>query len=332
MKLLVLGGTAWLGGEVARAAVAAGHDVTCVARGSAIPDGARLVTADRDRDDALVGVASERWDAVVDVARQPGHVRRAVRDLAEVADRYVFISTGNVYASQAEIGADEDAALLEPLVADGYDDPEEYGAAKVAGENAVLGAFGPGRSLIARAGLIGGPGDPSGRTSYWPWRFARPSNPAGWVLAPDAAGLPTGIIDVRDLAGWLVRSAAAGTTGVFNAMGTPVPFPEHLETARLVAGRPGRVVTAPEQWLVDHGVNEWAGPRSLPLWLVDHDWYGFNGRSNARALAAGLDLRPLAETLADSLSWRIAQASGTPFAAGLSNDDENELLGQVQQA
>jgi len=331
MKLLVLGGTAWLGGEVARAAVAAGLDVTCVTRGSAIPGGARLVAADRDQDDALREVAAERWDAVVDVARQPGHVRRAVRDLEASADRYVFVSTGNVYASQEEVGADEDAALLEPLVSDSYEDPEEYGAAKVAGENAVAAAFGPGRSLIARAGLIGGPGDPSGRTSYWPWRFANPSNPEGWVLAPDAAGLPVGIIDVRDLADWLVRSTAAGTAGVFNAMGTPVPFPAHLESAQLVAGRPGRIVTAPEQWLRDHEVNEWGGPRSLPLWLVDHDWYGFNGRSNARALAAGLELRPLAETLADSLSWRVAQASGTSFPAGLSDDDERKLLGLVHQ-
>lgn len=330
MKLLILGGTAWLGGEIARTAVAAGHEVTCVVRGTGIPAGAHLVIADRDHDDALHEIARAPWDAVIDVARQPGHVRRAVRDLAAGADRYFFVSTGNVYASQAQVGADEDAGRLAPLASDSYDDPEDYGAAKVAGEDAVLEAFGPERSLIARSGLIGGPGDSSGRTTYWPWRFAHPSNPGGWVLAPDAPDLPAAVIDVRDLATWLVSAAESGTTGIFNAMGSAMPLPEHLEVARQVSGSPGRIVAAPQQWLVDSGVNEWAGPRSLPLWLVDTGWYGFNARSNARALAAGLVLRPLAETLADSLEWRRGQASGTTFAAGLSDDDERELLEKVQ--
>jgi len=332
MKLLILGGTAWLGGEIARSAVDSGHEVTCVARGTAIPAGAHLVIADRDDDDALHEVARSHWDAVIDVARQPGHVRRAVRDLAASADRYIFVSTGNVYASQAQVGADEDAQRLAPLASDSYDDPEDYGAAKVAGEQAVLEGFGPERSMIARSGLIGGPGDTSGRTTYWPWRFAHPSNPEGWVLAPDTAELPTAVIDVRDLAAWLIRAAESGTTGVFNAMGHALPLPEHLEVARTVAGTPGRIVAVPQQWLVDNGVNEWAGPRSLPLWLIDRDWYGFNARSAERALAAGLQLRPLAETLADSLEWRQAQLSGTTFTAGLSDDDERELLARVKTA
>lgn len=327
MKILVLGGTAWLGHEIARAALAAGHEVTCLARGSAVPSGAGLVQADRDEASALDPVRTTEWDAVIDVARQPGHVRRAVRELEPVATRYVFVSTANVYASQAAIGADEDVERLAPLVADTFTDPDDYGAAKVACEDAVVAAFGSERSVIARAGLIGGPGDPTGRTTYWPWRFARPSNADGRVLVPDAADLPTGVIDVRDLAAWLVRCAGASSGGVFNAMGSPVTFPEHIEVARAVAGHTDDVVLAPEPWLIDQGVNEWSGPKSLPLWLHDRSWYGMNARSNARALAAGLQLRPLATTLADGLAWRMTRSAPTDeLPAGLTDEQEGDLL------
>ncbi|WP_085477938.1 NAD-dependent epimerase/dehydratase family protein [Rathayibacter oskolensis] len=319
MRLLILGGTAWLGRQLATEALHRGHDVTCVARGTDVPPGARLIRADRDHDDALTSVATEYWDAVVDVARQPGHVRRAVRDLAPVADRCLFVSTGNVYASQAEIGVDEDAPLLAPLDSDSYTDPDSYGPAKVACEQAILAAFGPSRSLIARAGLLGGPGDPTGRTSYWPWRFAHPAA-EGAVLVPDAPELPTAVLDVRDLAAWLVHCAEAGTGGVFNVAGSPLPFPEHLAAARAAAGSSAEPVLAPEPWLLAHGVNEWAGPRSLPLWLADRSWYAMNARSTARAEAAGLVRRGLEETLRDGLVARVAAG------AGLVDAEELELL------
>ena len=330
MKILVLGGTAWLGHETARAAVAAGHDVTCLARGTDIPAGAALVRADRDVDDALAPVRDTEWDAVIDVARQPGQVRRAVRDLAAVAGRFIFVSTGNVYAEQEQIGADENAARLAPLDGDSYESPDDYGAAKVAGEDAVLVGFGAGRSVIARAGLIGGPGDPSGRSTYWPWRFARPSNPGGGVLVPDAPELPVAVIDVRDLASWLVLCAETGAHGIFNAMGFPVPFPHHLEVARIATGQTRELVAVSEAWLAEHGVQEWSGPKSLPLWVTDRTWYGFNARSNARAIDAGLVLRPLGETLADALVWRLAQPADVPLAAGLTDAEERELLASLR--
>lgn len=329
MRFLVLGGTAWLGHAVTETAVRAGHRVTCLARGTGVPAGAARVQADRDDDDALAGVASSRWDAVIDVARQPGHVRRAVRDLEPVSDRFVFVSTCNVYASQAEIGADEDAALLEPLRDDAMGSPEDYGAAKVACEQAVLDAFGPDRAAIVRAGLIGGPGDPSGRTGYWPLRFARPSNPEQRVLVPDAPELPTAVIDVRDLADWLVRLAEGAAQGVFNATGDPVPFPEHVETARSVAGHIGPLVLVGRDRLAEQGVAEWSGPRSFPLWLADRSWYGMNARSNARARAAGLTLRPLADTLADALARDLDRLTDVARGAGLTDEDERELLGRL---
>jgi nucleoside-diphosphate-sugar epimerase len=326
MKILVLGGTAWLGHHIAATAISRGHDVTCLARGSGAPEGARLVNADRDDDDALSILADDRWDAVVDVARQPGHVRRAVRDLEARADRFIFVSTGNVYLSQEAIGVDETAELNAPLHVDHFDSPDDYGPAKVACENAVLDAFGTDRTLIARAGLIGGPDDPTGRTTYWPWRFAHPAV-GGAVLVPDAPDLPTSVIDVRDLAEWLVRCAETGTSGVFNAMGLSTLFPDHIAAAREAAESDTQAVAAPEGWLLDKGVSEWAGDRSLPLWLSDKTWYGMGARSVSREEAAGLTFRPLVETLRDGLRSRVA---ANTQGAGLSDVDERELLQRLR--
>ena len=326
MKLLILGGTAWLGRTAAATAIALGHDVTCVARGSDVPAGAVLVRADRDQDDSLASVTSERWDAVIDVSRQPGQVRRAVRDLEPVAERYVFVSSGNVYASQEALGRDEDSPLLDPLDSDVMASMDDYGAAKVACENAVRAGFGSERAVIARAGLIGGPGDATGRSGYWPWRFAHPVGDDGAVLVPDAPDLPTAIIDVRDVADWLVRRAEGGAAGTFNVMGSSIPFPEHLDAARIAAGHDGPVVRAPESWLTDHGVAQWSGPRSMPLWLADRSWYGMNARSTERAFAAGLVVRPLSDTLADSLAWENSRADAGPHGAGLSDSEERALL------
>jgi len=195
----------------------------------------------------------------------------------------VFVSSSSAYASQEAIGQNEDVPRLDPLNADVMASMEDYGAAKVACENAVLAGFGSGRTVIARAGLIGGPGDLSGRTGYWPWRFAHPSGDDGAALVPDAPELSTAIIDVRDLAAWLVRRAEGGPVGTFNAMGMPVPFLEHIYAARAAAAHDGSIVRAPERWLADHGVGEWSGPRSMPLWLADRAWYGMNARSIERA-------------------------------------------------
>jgi nucleoside-diphosphate-sugar epimerase len=328
MRILVLGGTAWLGGEVARTAIDAGHEVTCLARGSAgrAPDGVRLVVADRDHPDAYDEVAAERWDGVIDVSRQPGHVRSALAALAGATRRWVFVSTGNVYASHATVGADESAELLPPLEGDTMATMDDYGAAKVACEQAVLAAVGD-RAVIARSGLIGGPGDESGRTGYWPWRFAHPSNADGAVLVPDAGSLPTSVIDVRDLARFLVDAVAdTRISGAYDAVANRCTLAEHLAVAREVAGHTGALAVAPEEWLRAHEVAEWMGPRSLPLWLTDPEWRGFAGRSGARILETGWQPRPLAETLADVLAWEEARPSPGPHGTGLDDDAERELL------
>ncbi|MDQ6641420.1 MAG: oxidoreductase [Actinomycetota bacterium] len=328
MRLLVLGGTAWLGREVAAQAQASGHDVVCVARGTSgePAPGVRLVTADRNADDGLALVSGEKWDAVVDVARQPGQVRRAVRDLRR-AEHYVFVSTGNVYADHQTPGLDESAQRLEPLVEDVMASVEVYGEAKVSCEDAVFEVFAD-RSTVARAGLIGGPGDASDRTGYWPFRFARPSNAGGRVLAPDARRQGTAVIDVRDLAAWLVRSAEERVSGAFNAAGAVVPLEEHLQACRGVTGHNGEVVWAGPAWLRDNGVQEWSGPRSLPLWLPD-DELGFTSHDNTAALSAGLALRSLESTLADTLAWRQEEPD-RELRSGLTDADEKALLTEVR--
>lgn len=330
MRILILGGNAWLGQLIARHGVDSGHDVTCVVRGTSgeVALGATLVTADRDNDDGLAAVADIRWDAVIDVARQPGHVRRAVRDLRGAA-RYVFVSSASAYAQQGPLGQGEDAALLTPLAADVMESTADYGAAKVACEEAILTSFGPGRSLIARAGLIGGPGDTSGRTGYWPLRCAFPARADGGVLAPDDLGIPTQIIDVRDVAAWLIRGCEQGTAGIFNATGYSIPLGEHLAQARLAAGHGGRLVLAAGQWLKARNISEWSGPSSLPLWLSDPDWQGMNARSNGRAIARGLSLRPLVDTLRDTLDWEVQQGIDRQREAGLTRAEEAELLAEI---
>lgn len=327
MRILILGGTAWLGGQLASSALTAGHDVTCLARGSSgvAPGGATYVKADRDEPDGHQAVAEGPWDLVIDVARQPGQVRRAVAALASTSERYAFVSTGNVYADHQTRGLDESAELLPALDGDVMESPETYGEAKVACEQHVVAGFGPERSLLVRAGLIGGPGDVSDRSGYWPLRFARPATDDGSVLVPDVDELIQ-LIDVRDLAEWILGAALDGAHGAFNATGEPGTLRDHLHTARTVAGHTGELVAVDGDWLVAHEVEPWMGPRSLPLWTGDPEWAGFNARDSSRAAAAGLQRRPLAQTLADTLAWELTRDSAAPRRAGLTDADERELV------
>lgn len=249
MRFLVLGGTAWLGGQVTSTALALGHQVTCLARGSsgAAPDGAVFVHADRTQPGAYDQVVGDQWDVVIDVSRQPGQVKSAVAALAGRTGFFVFVSSGNVYAGHGTPGQDEGGALLPALDGDVMESMKTYGRAKVACERHVRRAFGPDRALIARVGLIGGTGDIFDRSGYWPLRFARPSTKDGAVLVPDAPDLPTQVIDVRDLAAWLVDAGSRSIAGIFNATGETVPLSGHLDVARTVAGHTGAVVSADQQ-------------------------------------------------------------------------------------
>lgn len=326
MKILILGGTAWLGGSVATAALAAGHEVTCLARGANVPEGAEIIRADRNELEACNGAKGTQWDAVIDVATSPGHVRRSVRDLAECTDRYLYVSSASVYKSLAIAGVNESAELHLPLPSDEMATIDQYGSAKAACEQAVQMEFGPDRAIILRPGLIGGPGDPTGRTSYWPLRFAESRTEPDQVLTPDVPRQPVSVIDVRDLARWIVALLEAGTVGVFNASGDTLPLKEYLATARTVSEHRGQVTPVPSDWLIEQGVAQWVGARSLPLWIADPTIAGLGAVSNARAKQAGLSLRPVAETMRDTIAWAHEAGINAVNGAGLSAAEEQNLL------
>ena len=240
----------------------------------------------------------------------------------------MFVSSGNVYARHDQPGGDETEPLLAPLPGEVMENMDTYGEAKVACEQHVLAHAGVDRSLIARVGLIGGPGDVFDRTGYWPLRFSRPARSDGAVLVPDAPDLPVQVIDVRDLAGWLVDAGTRETSGTMNVAGPTLLLPEHLEVARSVAGHAGPLVKAAPAWLAAHQVEAWMGPRSLPLWLDDPQWRGFNRLDSSRARRNGLATRPLEQTLADTLEWEETRPVGQR-RAGLADADERRLLDEL---
>lgn len=326
MRILILGGTAFLSAEIVRQAAAAGHRITCLARGTAgpPPPGAEWIGADRSLGAKAYGGVSGEWDAVIDVARNPAFARDALACLADRAAHWTFVSSCSVYADHSVPGATEDAALLPALDPGVESTAENYGESKAAIEDATLAAAG-GRAHLCRAGLIGGPGDGSDRYGYWPARLARDNKQ---VLVPDIGGYPTQVIDVRDLAGWILLAAERGTTGALNAVGETVPFGQFLEAAREAAGHRGQIVTAGEEWLAQQGVEYWSGPDSLPLWLPPgHD--GFMARSNQAAKAAGLVLRPWQETLADTLLDERSRGLDRPRRAGLAPATEDRLVASL---
>lgn len=329
MDILVLGGTAWLGAQVASFGLAAGHSVTCLARGlsGTVPAGAEHVWADRSAGGAYDMVVRRDWDTVVEVSWQPGWVREAVETIGPRSAHWIYVSSGNVYAHHHAVGADETADLLEPTSAE-IVTQEQYGPAKVACELATREHVGD-RLVIARAGLIGGPGDVSGRSGYWVARAAR--NPSGPMLVPDTPAMPTQVVDVRDLAEWLLRTAEQRLSGTLNAVGPVVPFGDWIDLARRTAGHTGPVVKASASWLLDNGVGQYMGPESLPMWLVDRSHAGWSARSGEAAAAAGLQHRSREDMQRDLLRWEVAQGLQRVRKCGLSEARENALLASLAE-
>lgn len=328
MRILVLGGTVFLSRAVAEAAVARGHDVTCAARGvsGTVPDGAGLVRWDR-ADAVPAELADAGLDAVVDVSRIPSQVRRAVAAFPDA--HWTFVSTINVYSDTATPGGTPATLpLLDPIETDEdpSSGPEVYGAMKVACENLIRS--GAAAALVIRPGLIVGPGDPSGRFAYWPARFAQAAEDGLPVLVPEPVDAPVQLVDVRDLAEWIVTAAERRTTGDFDAVCPPLPRSELLAQVADGAGADPELVPVAPEVLAEHGVNPWAGPRSIPFWAADLVDAGFMAHDVTSSLEAGLTIRPIAETTRDTLAWLGA----TPEAnvTGLTRDEEQEVLAAVQ--
>jgi nucleoside-diphosphate-sugar epimerase len=330
LDLLVLGGTSWLGGAIARIALERGHRVTCLARGEAgtPPDGVSWVRADRASGSAYTAVADRDWDAVLDVSWQPDFVRSALAALAQRSGHWIYVSSCSVYSDDATPDTGEDAALHPPQPGTGPVSMEQYGPAKVACERACLEAMGPEHTAVARAGLIAGYGDRSDRLGYWPARVDRAGD-GDRVLVPPL-DTPLQVIDVGDLAGWLVHLAERRTAGVFNALGDVTTIGAVLDGAVQATGHRPVFVERSHAWLAQQGVAPWMGPESLAAWLPQPEYAGFMRRRNTAARAAGLVLRPLAETIASALRWERERGLDRDRRAGLTPRREAELLATVE--
>jgi 2'-hydroxyisoflavone reductase len=325
-RILILGGTNFLGPHVVRAAQARGHVVTLFNRGKThtelFPDVEKLRG---DRDGKLDALRGRSWDAVVDDSGfVPRIVKMSAELLAPAVSHYVFISTISVYKSLAVVGADETAAV------ETVDDPTtedvktSYGALKALCERAAAAAM-PGRVLAIRPGLIVGPGDPTGRFTHWPSRL----RDGGDVLAPGDGSTPVQWIDGRDLGDWIVRCVEQRTVGTMNALGPSPgePMRDVLAAVNAAAGGRANLIWVDGEFLKAHDVHGWS---ELPMWIdARGDEAGFGTMSNARAVAAGLTQRPIGETAKDTLAWLDAQPAegrGKLASTGIARDKEAAVL------
>ena len=330
MKLLILGGTKFLGRHLVEAALARGDEVTLFNRGQTNPDIFPGVERLRgERDGGLDALRGRRWDAVVDTS---GYVPRVVRAsaelLADAVDFYVCTSSGSVYADFRE--PNDEGSPLATLADESVEEVtgETYGALKALCERAVEEAM-PGRVLVARAGLIVGPYDPTGRFTYWTERVAR----GGEVLAPAPRERQVQFVDARDLAEWILRMAEGRRAGVFNASGPDyvLTMGRFLEGCREATSSDARFTWVGEQFLLEKGVQPWG---ELPLWIPESDERHrcFLAGNCDKAFAAGLTFRPLAETVRDTLAWQRAGSPGflqeglVAHEHALTPEREEELL------
>ncbi|MDX1395206.1 MAG: NAD-dependent epimerase/dehydratase family protein [Gemmatimonadota bacterium] len=330
-RMLILGGTGFIGPHMVRYAVERGHEVSIFTRGRSeadIPDVEQLVG---DRNDDLSALEGRTWDVVLDNnARDYRWVQLSTDILRDSTDYYLFVSSISAYSvsigGYANAGRvlhehliDEDSERFTPE--DGWSDGDEahYGLTKALSENICHEVF-PGRAAVVRPGLIVGPGDPTDRFTYWPVRIDQ----GGEVLAPGNPAHANQVIDQRDLTEWIVRLAEDGVTGDFNGTGpaSRMSMAEMLYGIRAVTSEPVEFTWADESFLEAQGVRPWA---DMPSWMPGD---ALSYVSVERAIAAGLTYRPLAVTARDTIEWDMTRpaAERENRQAGITREREAELL------
>ena len=337
MKILIIGGTKFLGRHLIDAAQARGHAVTLFNRGTKYAEDSleNVEQIHGDRNTDLTRLAGREFDSVIDTCGYlPQSVAASAARLSGAVNQYIFVSSISAYADFREKNRDETAPLAEltPEQKERFEkiDPqgeltgpilgEMYGALKVLCEQAAEEAM-PGRVLVVRPGLIVGERDWTDRFTYWVMRTAR----GGEVLAPGSPESFVQFIDARDLARWIIGMAEAGETGTFNATGKPfeLTFGALLEEIKSATGSDARLTWATEGFLTAESVAPWS---DMPLYLFesDADWQGFLSANVDRALAKGLEFRPLRETILETLAWR--KNVKDDLKAGISPEREAALL------
>jgi 2'-hydroxyisoflavone reductase len=318
MRILILGGTRFLGRHIVECALGRGHEVTLFHRGRSNPDlFPSCTTILGDRDGGLGALGSSRWDVAVDTCGYvPRLVSASARFLAGSVDHYVFISSISVYPDltaavdeTSPVGSMADESVEEITW-------QTYGPLKVLCERALEEAM-PGRGLSVRAGLIVGPHDPTDRFTYWPSRVAG----GGTVLAPGRREAKLQFIDVRDLSGWIVNAAERRLSGPFNVTGPaePLTMESFLACCAETAGGEVDFTWVSDEFLTAQGVEPWMG---LPLWYPGGDF-----RTNCdRAIREGLSFRPLAETVRDTLAWATTLPRDREWRAGIPRERERAVL------
>lgn len=341
MKVLILGGTVFVGRHLVEAALQRGHEVTLFHRGVHQADfSAPIEQLQGDRRGDLAALQGRQWDVVIDTnGYVPSVVKASAQLLAESARQYIFISSSSVYSDCSVLNIDE-SGPVETLMPEQVQAAEQlvpatdaviaftygsgYGPLKALCEQ-TLEATMPGRVLSIRAGLIVGPYDYSDRFTYWPTRIAR----GGEVLAPGRPKRPIQLIDVRDLAAWTIRMAENEQMGIYNAVSpaSALSMQHFLDTCNSVGSNHASFTWINDSFLLEHGAEPWS---EIPLWLPENDesMRGFFSFNVQKALAAGLTFRPLAETISATLAWDTQRPASIKRRAGLDPSKEAHLLQQ----
>lgn len=329
MRLLLIGGTVFLGRALVNAATGRGHTLTLFNRGRRNPQlFSEVEKLQGDRTADLSALSGRTWDAVIDTCGYiPRHVEMTADLLKISVETYTFISSVSVYADFSIAGIDETREvgvlsdeLVEAAKSAESITGENYGPLKALCEQAVETRL-PGRTLNVRPGLIVGPNDPSDRFTYWPARVRR----GGEVLAPESPTKRTQVIDVRDLAAWIIKMVEHGETGTYNAVGPEreLTIGEVLEESKRLTRSDAHFTWVSEDFLLEQNVGAYV---EMPLWVPDSAGAGFETVSARKAIKKGLKFRPLSETIRDTLSWDASRLADEPRRAGLTAERESELL------